>query len=108
MEIIPDAVKDSALSKPLIVKKETPPAKDSVVTRSVFSKYTQFSDGVRVNLDSGIKIVVLFSLDCEHCLETATKLNRLRSASKLPLCMSSSLARRNDSGFFNAAGGAFP
>lgn len=109
MEIIPDAVKDSALSKPLIVKKETPPAKDSVVTRSVFYKYTQFSDGVRVNLDSGIKIVVLFSLDCEHCLETATKLNRLRSASKLPPVYVLFFGEEEMiPGFFNAAGGAFP
>jgi hypothetical protein len=44
---------------------------------SIFSGITDFNIG-KVNLDKGIKIVALFSLDCEHCLEAAKEISQLK------------------------------
>src|SRR3972149_4507541 len=45
---------------------------------SVFASFKDFSDNQNVNLDEGIKLVCLFSLDCEDCMETARKLGQAR------------------------------
>jgi hypothetical protein len=45
---------------------------------SVFSSFKEFSSNQKVNLDEGIKVVCLFSLDCEDCMETAKKLGGAR------------------------------
>lgn len=39
-----------------------------------FSKYTNFDNGERVDLTEGDKIVAIFFIDCEHCIETAKKI----------------------------------
>ena len=56
--------------KPTIENKDET-AKPKVV--SIFGRFKEFS-GETVNLDSGIKLVCLFSLDCEDCMQTAFKL----------------------------------
>lgn len=50
---------------------------------SEFSQFQQFSNGT-VNLDEGEKIVCLFSLDCEHCQETAAAIADLQNKMELP------------------------
>jgi hypothetical protein len=50
---------------------------------SVFAGFKEFS-GETVDLDSGEKIVALFSLDCEDCMETALKIGELMRANNLP------------------------
>ena len=45
---------------------------------SVFASFKDFSDNQNVNLDEGIKLVCLFSLDCEDCMETARRLGQAR------------------------------
>ncbi|NWF90558.1 MAG: hypothetical protein HXY50_13985 [Ignavibacteriaceae bacterium] len=45
---------------------------------SLFAGFTDFNGSQRVNLDEGIKLVCLFSLDCEDCMETAHKLGQVR------------------------------
>ncbi len=52
--------------------------------KSVFSSYKDFSNGKVVDLDEGVKVVALLSLDCEHCMATANKLGLLRNNIKLP------------------------
>ena len=47
-------------------------------TVSVFASFKEFSGNQSVNLDDGIKIVCLFSLDCEDCMETAFKLGKAK------------------------------
>jgi len=47
-------------------------------TVSVFAAFKEFSNNQNVNLDEGIKLVCLFSLDCEDCMETAHKLGQAR------------------------------
>ena len=51
---------------------------------SMYAPFKNFSDGIPVNLDEGKKIVTLFSLDCEHCMETAKKIGELGKKIKLP------------------------
>ena len=46
--------------------------------KSVFAAFREFSGGEIVNLDNGIKLVCLFSLDCEDCMETARKLGKAK------------------------------
>lgn len=46
---------------------------------SVFKSFREFSGNVVVNLDEGIKLVCLFSLDCEDCMETAHKLGQAKN-----------------------------
>ena len=58
------------------VKKKTEIIKPKAV--SVFADFKDFSDNQNVNLDDGIKLVCLFSLDCEDCMETARKLGQAK------------------------------
>lgn len=46
---------------------------------SVFGRYTSYSAGT-FNPDEGEKIIALFSLDCEHCLEAAAKLAQQKTS----------------------------
>jgi thiol-disulfide isomerase/thioredoxin len=45
---------------------------------SQFNKYTYFEGKGRVDLTSGNKLVAVFSLDCEHCQETAKELAKIQ------------------------------
>ena len=51
---------------------------------SAYAPYRKYSDGSVVDLDDGRKIVTLFSLECEHCMETARKIGELSRRRKLP------------------------
>lgn len=52
--------------------------------RSVFNKFVEFSNNVKVNLDEGKKLVAMFSLDCEHCMELGKKISEYRKTHKFP------------------------
>ncbi len=50
-----------------------------------FSKYIYFEGAGRVDLTSGDKLVAVFSLDCEHCQQTASEIADLkRNENNLP------------------------
>ncbi|HSZ25316.1 MAG TPA: MauE/DoxX family redox-associated membrane protein [Cytophagaceae bacterium] len=51
---------------------------------SVYASFKKFNDGISTNLDEGRKIVTLFSLDCEHCMETAKKIGELSKKRSMP------------------------
>lgn len=52
---------------------------------SVFAKYKNFNAHGTTDLDSGAKLVALFSLDCDHCMETAKNYLTLKNqGTKLP------------------------
>ncbi|MBX2975722.1 MAG: hypothetical protein KF721_06285 [Ignavibacteriaceae bacterium] len=77
-------------------------------TKSVFSSYTNFN-GKNVNLDEGIKTVALFSLDCDHCMESAKKYFELESKYTLPPLYILFLGEENQvNNFFNYAGKTYP
>ncbi len=42
-----------------------------------FSKYTNFESEGRVDLTEGNKLVAIFYIDCEHCMETAKEIIKL-------------------------------
>lgn len=94
----PAEVKDTAVVKPEIiegaetkdqkkiavdssVKKEEAKPRETLYpqNKSIFANYTSYSDGV-YNPDEGEKIVALFSLDCDHCLDAATKMAKQRNS----------------------------
>jgi len=52
--------------------------KNSPKAVSAFASFREFSSDQNVNLDEGIKLVCLFSLDCEDCMETANKLGKAK------------------------------
>ncbi len=55
------------------------------VENLTFAKYTRFENKGIVDLTQGDKLVVLLSMDCEDCLDKATKLSELyRTERKLP------------------------
>jgi hypothetical protein len=51
---------------------------------SNYAPFKKFSDGTMADLDDGRKIVTLFSLECEHCMETAKQIGELSKKRKLP------------------------
>ena len=106
---------DTAITKPendLVVQKDetkevkgNPPPK----TVSEFASFKQFSDNQTVNLDEGIKLVCLFSLDCEDCMETARKLGTVKNEwSNFPPLYILFLGEQEQvKGFFDFAGVTF-
>ncbi len=44
-----------------------------------FSKYTNFKNEGRVDLTEGNKLVAIFFIDCEHCMETANEIVKLEN-----------------------------
>ncbi len=51
---------------------------------SAYAPFKKFSDGSVADLDDGRKIVTLFSLECEHCMETAKKIGELSRKRSIP------------------------
>lgn len=52
---------------------ETPKPKVNRVT-SIFAPYTNYSNNIKINPDAGKKIICLFNVECDHCMETSGKL----------------------------------
>jgi hypothetical protein len=77
---------------------------------SVFSSFKEFSSNQKVNLDDSIKLVCLFSLDCEDCMETARKLGGARKDwDKFPPLYILFLGEEEQiQGFFDVAKTTFP
>lgn len=74
---------------------------------SEFTKYKEFSSG-SIDLNSGLKIVTLFSLDCEHCLQAAHEIAELKKKIKLPSVYSLFLGSKEEvQPFFNNVGMQF-
>lgn len=91
-------------AKPVTANDELP------VKKSIFHKYTNFFGTLPVNLDKGKNIVAVFSLDCDHCMNTARDLLILKKQfPKLPAtyCLFLGDEIQLDS-FFEYAGGEFP
>lgn len=75
-----------------------------------FSKYTQFHLAGIVDLHSGKKLVAVFNVDCEHCLQTAFELGLLyKEDSRLPAfyCLMAGDSTKIDD-FFRKAQIRFP
>lgn len=83
-QIIKDTIeqqkKKPVTNKP--VSKSTPDLLPK--TPSVFSDFHYFSDSVYVDLDKGIKIAALLSLDCDHCMAAAKDIVELKKEMKTP------------------------
>jgi len=72
---------DTVLAKTeisVVKKKDDSEKPNSTKVVSLFAIFKEFSGNETVNLDEGIKLVCLFSLDCEDCMETARKLGQAR------------------------------
>lgn len=78
--------------------------------KSVFASFREFSENQMVNLDKGIKLVCLFSLDCEDCMETAHKMgNAKKEWSNFPPLYILFLGSEDQvNNFFDAAAITFP
>lgn len=50
----------------------------------IFNNYTEFIDAGRVDLAQGEKLVFVFSLDCDHCQQTARDVVELKKKYTLP------------------------
>lgn len=74
--VTPTVAKDTAKKK---VIPPGPPKKTSE-----FAAFKKFSNGTVADLDDGRKIVTLFSLECEHCMETAKQIGELGRRKTLP------------------------
>lgn len=87
--IVSDTIKRITGKKEEVKKKDTvaivPEEKqEEIKYNSIFGRFKSFSGNINVNLDEGLKLVALFSLDCEHCLETAMKIGELSKTTKVP------------------------
>lgn len=94
-------------SEKLSIENKDETAKPKVV--SIFARFKEFS-GETVNLDSGIKLVCLFSLDCEDCMQTAFKLGQAKNDWKnFPKVYILFLGEEEQvNNFFDAAAMTFP
>lgn len=77
----PTAKVDTAKKVTPVVKAETLCPVKKVSAYAPFKKY---NDGITADLDNGRKIVTLFSLECEHCMETAKKIGELSRKRTIP------------------------
>lgn len=77
---------------------------------SEFASFKRFNNGQIANLDEGIKLVCLFSLDCEDCMETAYKLGQAKKdwANFPPLYILFLGSEDQVNNFFDAAAMSFP
>jgi hypothetical protein len=94
-----------------IVDKSGEPNKSTMEkVQSVFASFRDFSGNQRVNLDDGIKLVCLFSLDCEDCMQTAFKLGQAKNewANFPPLYILFLGEEEQVNNFFDAAATTFP
>ena len=85
-------------------------ANEKPKVKSLFAAFREFSGGEIVNLDNGIKLVCLFSLDCEDCMETAYKLGQAKKDWKNfpPLYILFLGEEEQVNNFFDAAAMTFP
>ncbi len=99
---VKDSVTKDSVIKVVQVKPVNPlknPLKDSIITAvpiiqgdqlcltkkvSPYAAFKKFNNGMVADLDDGRKIVTLFSLECEHCMETAKKIGELSKKRTLP------------------------
>lgn len=97
---------------PMIDKKNerAEPKANPIKSVSVFASFKDFSDNQNVNLDESIKLICLFSLDCEDCMETAHKLGEAKKQWKnfLPLYILFLGEEKQVKGFFKVAETTFP
>lgn len=77
--IKPDSIKMA--SKPEIKEEEKPEEKGPKKINSVFTSFTTFGNKT-TDLNSGKKIVCMFSAGCDHCQETAKTLAKLAREDK--------------------------
>jgi hypothetical protein len=111
-------VNDTTSVKVQEVKKDTSTAKKETKVplkparkkfNSIFTKYTKFNVG-NIDLNSGKKIVCLFSLDCEHCQESSKILQGLKKKHvDFPGVYILAFGEESQvDNFFSAGGGKFP
>lgn len=104
-------IKESPVTNTLInPQTQSSPKEDAQGVKSVFSSFKDFSGGETVNLDRGTKLVCLFSLDCEDCMETAYKLGQAKKDwnNFPPLYILFLGEKEQVNNFFDAAAIAFP
>lgn len=91
-----------------VIEKNT--SNEKPKTKSIFASFREFSNGEVVNLDNGIKLVCLFSLDCEDCMETAYKLGQAKKDldNFPPLYILFLGSQDQVNNFFDAAATSFP
>jgi len=51
---------------------------------SLFERYTNFNGAGRVDLMQGEKLILLMSLDCDHCMKTAKEIAEMKKRIELP------------------------
>ncbi|MBX7226053.1 MAG: hypothetical protein K1X55_08480 [Chitinophagales bacterium] len=96
-------------------KKTTAPTQSTPVVQgppkknSVFTKYNSFH-GKAVDLNEGKKIVAMFALDCEHCMEASKTLNELKKQNPgFPEVYVLAFGEEDQAeNFFNEGGGKWP
>jgi len=73
-------------------------------TASIFGNFKSYNDGA-ANVDKGITIVALLSLDCDHCLEAAKEIAALQKNKRFPNVYILFLGELNQVATFFAASG---
>ncbi len=73
-------------------------------TTSIFGKFKTYNDGVG-NVDKGVTIVALLSLDCDHCLEASKEIAVLQKNKQFPNIYILFLGEQNQVAPFFAASG---
>jgi len=70
--------------KAIVVQEVKVDALCPVKKGSPYAPFKKFNDGILADLDEGRKIVALFNLECDHCMETAKKIGELSSKKSVP------------------------
>ena len=64
--------------------KEVKITEKKLTYNDVLAKYTNYSNNVTTNLNSGEKLICMFSLSCGHCQETYKEICEMNDSGKLP------------------------
>ncbi|MFN8416041.1 MAG: hypothetical protein U0U66_06890 [Cytophagaceae bacterium] len=91
-----------------VVTTPTPVTKPTLKpTTSVFANYTQYNTGV-INPDKGNKIICLFNVECDHCMETAKQIGIANKKQKMDVLILFWGSPDQTANFFKVAGAEFP
>jgi hypothetical protein len=95
------------IAEPVVVKPITPTKPTLKPSSSVFANYTQYNTGI-INPDKGNKIICLFNVDCDHCMETAKQLGIANKKQKMEILVLFWGSPDLTANFFKVSGAEFP
>ncbi|NQY66969.1 MAG: hypothetical protein HRT72_04510 [Flavobacteriales bacterium] len=110
IETTPEEVPSTKAEEVVSIEKETevkPLAQSSTsITKQIISNYAEYDNGTKLDLETGEKLICMFSLTCSHCQESYKDMCEMQADGGLPDVYLFVYGTEYDLNyFFNQAGG---